>query len=203
VVSVCDTGLVADARTLAADLLVGLDERWRHTQAVADRAVAVAAVLPEGERAALVAAAWLHDVGYAAALRRSGFHPLDAAWYLRDARWPDPVPGLVAHHSAARFVAAARGLGGPLRAFPASRYAVGPVADALVYADRTIGPAGRDMDVEERLAEMLRRHGPHSAQAIAHARRAPAIRLAVRRTQLRMGLVAEVPTGTTPVPTPS
>ena len=31
----------------------------------------------------LVAAAWLHDIGYAPELVETGFHPLDGARYLR------------------------------------------------------------------------------------------------------------------------
>jgi hypothetical protein len=50
-------------------------------------------------------------------------------------------------------------------AFPAHRHACGPVADALTYADQTTGPDGHQMDVADRLAEMLRRHGPDSPNA--------------------------------------
>jgi hypothetical protein len=89
-----------------------------------------------------VAAAWLHDIGYARPLRRSGFHPLDGACHLLENGWPVTVAGLVAHHSAARFVAAARGLAHLMSSFPAQRYATGPVADALTYATRPPDPTG-------------------------------------------------------------
>jgi hypothetical protein len=68
-------------------------------------------------------------------------------------------------------------------AFPAHRHACGPVADALTYADQTTGPTGERMDVEDRLAGMLRRHGPDSPNARVHDQRAPAIRAAVDRTE--------------------
>ncbi len=178
--------LVDAARHLAHDLLVGLDGRWRHTQGVARRATTAAAAVPEADRPVLVAAAWLHDIGYAERLRRSGFHPLDGAWHLQDDHWPEAIAGLVAHHSAAGSVAAVRGLADPMSCFPAGGYAYGPVADALTYADQTTGPAGEVMDVEDRLADMLRRHGPDSPNAMAHAQRAPAIRLAVHRTGQRL-----------------
>jgi len=42
------------------------------------------------------------------------------------------------------------------------------------------------MDVEDRLADMLRRHGPDSPNARELAQRAPAIRAAVHRTELRL-----------------
>ena len=92
----------------------------------------------------------------------------------------------MAHHSAAGLVAAVRGLADLMSCFPAARYAWGPVADALTYADQTTGPDGEAMDVEDRLADMLRRHGPDSPNARAHAQRAPAIRAAVHRTEQRL-----------------
>lgn len=178
--------LVAAARDLAHDLLGRLDGRWRHTQGVARAAAAATAAVSAEDRPVLVAAAWLHDIGYAAPLRRSGFHPLDGAWHLREDNWPEPFAGLVAHHSAAGLVAVVRGLADPMGCFPAARYARGPVADALTFADQTTGPDGEAMDVEDRLADMLRRHGPDSPNARAHAQRAPAIRAAVHRTEQRL-----------------
>ena len=102
--------LIAAARDLARDLLARLDGRWRHTQGVARAAAGATAAVPAEDRPVLLAAAWLHDIGYAAPLRRSGFHPLDGAWHLQDDHWPEPFAGLVAHHSAAGLVAAVRGL---------------------------------------------------------------------------------------------
>jgi hypothetical protein len=73
-----------------------------------------------------------------------------------------------------------------MRPFDAGRYAIGPLPDALTYADQTTGPAGEPMAVEDRLADMLHRHGPDSPNARAHARRAPVIRAAVERTHMRL-----------------
>ncbi|WP_432494986.1 HD domain-containing protein [Kineococcus gypseus] len=138
------------------------------------------------ERAPLVAAAWLHDVGYAEALRRTGFHPLDGAEHLRAHDWPPLVTALVAHHSGARFVAGVRGLGAQLAPFDDPRALEGPLADALTWADQTVSATGRLVDVEERLADVLRRHGPDSPNARCHPVRGPAVRAAVRRTQERL-----------------
>jgi hypothetical protein len=169
---------------LARDLFESSDStRWRHTQGVALRAVDAAAVVPQADRPALLAAAWLHDIGYTEPLRRSGFHPLDGAWFLQEQAWPAPVPGLVAHHSAARYVAGVRGLSDRMDGFPAARYACSLLADALTYADQTTGPDGRVMPVDARLADMLRRHGPDSPNARAHEQRGPAVRAAVRRIE--------------------
>jgi putative nucleotidyltransferase with HDIG domain len=177
---------VAAAEQVAGDLLSTTGARWRHTQAVAHRAAAVAGVVTPAGRPALVAAAWLHDIGYAQPVQRSTFHPVDGAWFLRRRRWADTVTGLVAHHSGARFVADVRGLGSLMQPFGAEEYLTGPLADALTFADQTTGPGGEEMDVEARLADMLHRHGPDSPNARAHVQRAPAIRAAVQRTQQRL-----------------
>jgi predicted RND superfamily exporter protein len=55
-------------------LLAGLDDRWSHVQEVAAQAQQVSVVLAPEDRPYLVAGAWLHDVGYALALNRLGFH---------------------------------------------------------------------------------------------------------------------------------
>ncbi|MGI5508255.1 HD domain-containing protein [Streptomyces sp. CA-106131] len=70
------------AAELAESLLPPLGNRWLHTQAVAARAREVAAAVSEDARDLLVAAAWLHDIGYALELRETGFHPLDGARHL-------------------------------------------------------------------------------------------------------------------------
>jgi anti-anti-sigma regulatory factor len=173
--------LVRDARRLAQTLLAGLPERWRHTAGVAARADEVA--LPgEADAAALVAAAWLHDIGYADRVQETGFHPLDGALHLRALGWPDRVACLVAHHSEAMCIAEVRGLAGRLAEFPREDSAV---ADALTYADQTVGPNGLVMEFDERLADMLRRHGPDSPNARANPRRAPLLRAAVGRVESR------------------
>lgn len=72
------------------------------------------------------------------------------------------------------------------RAFDENRYAFWSLPGALTYADRTTSPDGEPIDVEDRLADMLRRHGPNSPSAHAHPRRAPVIRAAVGRTEERL-----------------
>lgn len=175
-----------DASRLAEQLLGSSSARWRHTRAVAHRAAGAVPVVSAADGPVLVAAAWLHDIGYAESLRRSSFHPVDAAWYLQEHHWSPRVVGLVAHHSGARFVAEVRGLGQLLEPFDDPFSVDGPVAEALTYADQTTGPDGQEMDVEKRMADMLRRHGPDSANALCHERRGPVLRAAVRATQERM-----------------
>ena len=83
----------------------------------------------------LVAAAWLHDIGYAPGLVQTGFHPLDGARFLRRAGADGQVVSLVAYHSCARVEADVRGLGVEL----AAEFTPGGplLADALLYCDMT------------------------------------------------------------------
>lgn len=172
-----------DARDLAADLLGSTGDRWRHTTAVAARAAELAGTVAPTDRDVLVAAAWLHDIGYAEDLVDTGFHPLDGARHLDRLGWPRRIGALVAHHSGARFVADALGLGGPLVAYPRE---AGPVADALTYADQTVDSRGRRVSLQDRLADMLDRHGPDSPNAQVHHLRAPHLLAIARRVEARM-----------------
>jgi outer membrane receptor for monomeric catechols len=52
------------AEQQAAALLTGLGDRWSHIQAVAEQGRRVSAALAPEDRPYLIAAAWLHDVGY-------------------------------------------------------------------------------------------------------------------------------------------
>jgi hypothetical protein len=67
------------------------------------------------------------------------------------------LAGLVAHHSEASSVAGVRGRADELDRFPREDSLV---ADALSYADQTVGPDGRSMTFEQRQADMLSGRGP-------------------------------------------
>ncbi|MEV6597841.1 HD domain-containing protein [Actinoplanes sp. NPDC051346] len=161
--------LATAARELAEALLGAMGDRWRHTRGVAERAGDLAPALGV-DADVLVAAAWLHDIGYAAPTVVTGFHPLDGADHLVGRGWPAAVTARVAHHSGARFVAAARGLGERLAAYP---YEEGMLSDALTYADQTVGPRGERVTAASRHEEMLRRHGPGSWNARVDHLRGP------------------------------
>jgi hypothetical protein len=183
--------IIRDARDLAQTLLAERIERWRHTIGVARRAEELVVTLDGGEHIGdadgLIAAAWLHDIGYADAIRDTGFHPLDGARHLDRLHWPRRVSALVAHHSDACSVAEARGLREDLSAYPREESAV---ADALTYADQTVGPDGRRMSMSDRLADMLRRHGPDSPNAAVRHVREPNLRAVADRVERRLGSVA-------------
>lgn len=110
--------LVADAERTAAQLLRPVGSRWVHVQAVAATAEILRPAVRAEDGDILVAAAWLHDVGYAPELSTTGFHPLDGARYLDAEGFPSRVVHLVAHHSGALYEARERGLEGELGAYP-------------------------------------------------------------------------------------
>ena len=177
--------LVTEARRLAErELATALPRRWRHVQAVGQRAAEIVGT-PAVDGDVLVAAAWLHDIGYAPELVASGFHPLDGARYLRRlGTVPDRVVGLVAHHSCAVIEAEERGLDRELLAEFAREES--PTADALWYADMTTGPDGQRFDIGERLAEIRARYGPEHVVTRFIDRAQGEIVTAVERTQVRL-----------------
>ena len=149
------TDEVAWARDLAASLLAPLGQRWAHTLGVAQRARAFAHVLSSTELEVLVAAAYVHDVGYAPALARTGFHPVDGAEFLRTLG-RERLACLVAHHSGARVEADERGLLEGLEEFTEELSVLG---DALTYCDLTTDASGATVSVSARLREIVDRYG--------------------------------------------
>jgi putative nucleotidyltransferase with HDIG domain len=146
-----------EAQALAERLLAfELPKRWRHVRAVAAEAHRLCAEV-RVVSSAVIAAAWLHDIGYAPDLAVTGFHPLDGARYLRAAGWDDPVCRLVAHHSDAAWQAPLQELGDQLRSeFPD---VIGLTRDVLWTADVTTGPEGQRFTLDERVAEIGQRYG--------------------------------------------
>lgn len=175
--------LVPAARGLAYRLLDDNRERIRHSAGVAARAATLTHAVADHEANLLVAAAWLHDIGYSSRLRDTAFHPIDGARLLRSAGWDPILCDLVAHHSGSRFVAPLQGLGDELSEFT---YEETPVSDALTIADQTIGPHGMLFSMDERMREMLERHGPDSPNVRAHPEREPYFRSALQRVTGRL-----------------
>jgi predicted hydrolase (HD superfamily) len=180
--------LIPEARDLVARILEDDPERLHHCAGVAARAQTLVATVPPSAAETLVAAAWLHDIGYGSGLRDSGFHPLDGAQYLRREGWPAPVCDLVAHHSGSRFVARVRELDARLSEF---NFVEDALSDALTVADNTTGPNGMVMTLDERLRDKLKRHGSESPNARANPERDDYIRAAARRVADRLAVVGQ------------
>lgn len=158
------TWTVAECQQVAEEQIGDLHARWKHVQAVA-ATIASYRMVPEH----CIGAAWLHDIGYATALVRTGQHSIDGALYLDLLGAPREIVSLVAFHSGAEFEAVERGLLDKLVLFdrPAQE-----ALDLLTLADMTTGPTGLRVSVGERLDEILVRYEPQHAvhRAVTEAR---------------------------------
>ena len=170
----------------AARLLVSAPRRLAHTRAVAARAHEIVAAVGRGAEV-FVAAAWLHDVGYAKDLALTGFHPLDGARYLHEVGAPDRLVNLVARHSCAIVEAKLRGLDREVESFPDE---CGVVRDALWYCDMTTSPDGSVVSLAERLAEIRSRYEDDWAVAAFTELARPYLAAAVDRTLERLRQMA-------------
>jgi hypothetical protein len=111
----------------------------------------------------LVAAAYMHDVGYVPELAQTGLHALDGARFVRSAGH-ERLAGLVAYHSGAGAEAGERDLVGELSEFEDERSVV---SRALTYCDLTTDAEGRSVEAEQRLADIRERYGSESLEARA------------------------------------
>lgn len=144
------------AAATASEMLAPLERRWRHVQAVAARARELSITLfgSRSEAEVLVAAAYLHDIGYAPVIAMTGFHPLDGARFVRDSGSPE-LAALVAQHTGARNEALIRGIE-LVAEFP---FDDSLLYRALSYCDLTTGPDGAPTNVDDRVAEICERYG--------------------------------------------
>ena len=174
-----DTYLVEQAAEHATALLAQLGNRWLHVQGVVQRADSIRALFEEDQQY-LIAAAYLHDIGYAPSLNKTGFHPLDGATYVMESFGNKRLASLVAHHSEATVEARLRGLAHALEAFPREYSAV---ADALTYCDMTTSPEGIHISFEERIAEILCRYKEQDIVSQSIHQATPALSREVERTE--------------------
>lgn len=140
--------IVTRARTRATEVLSDDPLLLEHSARAARRAAVLAHQVPGSGATDVVAAAWLHDIGYAPQLRRTGFHPLDGALFLMGEDWPERIVRLVAHHSLAALEAPFYGVGHHLGVI---EVVTGIDADILVSADLTAGVGDPAPTVEARL----------------------------------------------------
>jgi hypothetical protein len=131
--------LVRDAEALARRLLADDSDRLAHCRYAAAITETAADALDVHDSDALVAAAWLHDIGYAPSIAHTGFHPLDGALHLAAEGWPDQTVLLVAHHSHAAVLAPYFAVEHQLAVLD---HVLGDAEDILTYADLRSGPTG-------------------------------------------------------------
>jgi hypothetical protein len=112
----------------------------------------------------LIAAGYVHDIGYASGLKRTGLHQLDGARFISNLG-DQRLAALVAHHSEARFEVELRGYESELAEYPREDTTV---YDALVYCDLTTGPDGTSMTFEDRIHEVHQRYGEGDISRALH-----------------------------------
>jgi predicted hydrolase (HD superfamily) len=180
-------GQVDWARNLARSLLEPqLPRRWSHSQGVAAQARTLRPIIG-ADADLLVAAAWLHDIGYSSRVANTEFHPLDGARYLRDVHHAAPrLCGLVAYHTYAVFEAEERDLVDELRQEFVHRDSDTKLHTGLIYADMTTGPTGDLVALEDRLKEIFQRYGASHPVSRSISRAEPCIVEAVRDIQLQL-----------------
>jgi len=180
--------LPEQARVLAMLLLYEDASRWARVEAVVARAAEAAVLLPPQERYLLTATAWLLDVGSAADVLSSGvavgFPPLDGARYLWEHHWPRLLVDLVAQRFGSAHVAAALDLGAQLAVFDDLDACEGALADALTWAEATVGRHGGVLTVGERLREVAEHGDLDNPRACAD--REAVVRAAAARTEARL-----------------
>ena len=130
----------------------------------------------------LAASAWLHDIGYAPELQRSGFHHLDGAQAVERLKGEARLAALIANHSGGALEAPLRGLEREMRAYPDEG---GPIRDALWTCDMTTSPRGEPLDFEQRLRDIVDRYGPDHPVPRSILAAAEQIREAIDRTRDR------------------
>jgi putative nucleotidyltransferase with HDIG domain len=178
-----DAELVESAREQSRELLTELPRRWAHVQGVATAAASAARSVASADESSIIAAAWLHDVGYSDSISQTGFHPLDGATYARDAGLPALVVSLIAYHTGAVEEAMERGLSADLAEIPQPPSAV---LDVLTFADLTTSPDGKPVEASDRIEEILSRYEPSDPVHRAVSRSAPSLLEAVARVEARI-----------------
>lgn len=156
-----------------------LGNRWLHVQGVVKRAECVSTILIDTERSLLIAAAYLHDIAYAPPLKKTGFHPLDGAYYLQSQN-QKRLASLVAYHSGAQFEAQLRGLMPELNTFSREQSLL---SDALDYCDMTTSPTGLQVTFQERIDDIFSRYDDTHIVNKAIHQALPFLSLAIEHTK--------------------
>lgn len=181
----------SDAARLAAELLRGLDARLAHSACVARQARRVARLLDHSWRPVIVDAAWLHDIGYADRIAKTGFHALDGARWLRGNGWASATCRLVAWHTSALSEAMLRGVYQEL----ADEFGRPPplAGAALTWADLTSSPSGEVWGLERRLDDILERHPAESTVRRATVAALPGLRSAAAEIESKLAGATDAP----------
>lgn len=140
--------------------------RLRHIEVIAERVRQSAELLRSNNPNCTVdpdfayCAALLHDIGYLADIRHSGFHPTDGGRFLRAEGFAD-LAELIECHSCAPEEALLLG-------HPPIAISEHLIAKLITYWDMRIMQGGDIVTYEERLADILSRYGENSVVSRAN-----------------------------------
>ncbi|HVW31467.1 MAG TPA: HD domain-containing protein [Acidimicrobiia bacterium] len=172
------------ALALAERHLAAVPRRWRHAQGVVRRAGEVAPRLAD-DGDLLLAAAAVHDIGFAPEAAAVGFPAVDGARFLEKQGGPPRLVHLVAHSAASALEGELRGFGAEYADFEDER---SPLRDALWWCCLTTGPDGEPVTLEERIAEWSIRYAGDAVIARYAELAPPELRAALARTEGLLGL---------------
>jgi HD domain len=179
---IIDDPVIKWASKQACLLLPQLGNRWLHVQGVVKQAKWVSKMFDKDDQKVLIAAAYLHDIGYTPQLQKTGFHPIDGAYFLQSYK-QERLASLVAYHSEAQFEAKLRKLETILEKFTQEHSAV---ADALTYCDLTTSPTGLQVSLKERIADILSRYKEVDIVTQATHQAIPSWTNDIKRTEQRL-----------------
>ena len=172
------------AQEQAKTYLSSLGNRWLHVQGAVTVAQWLSPTISNPvERSYLLAAVYLHDIGYSPSLATLGFHPIDGACFVLNAIGDRRLAALVAHHSGARFEARLRDFGKALSPFPREQSAV---AEYLNYVDMHSGVCGQICTLIERRADIERRYPPENVVIRSFRSAYPSLKQDVARVERRL-----------------
>jgi len=134
-------------------------DRLQHSLAVGRQASRLAtAVTDPTDRAAVITAALLHDIGYSPIIASTGWHPLDGARWLHQHGWPPTICRLVMWHTASWHEGRIRGLYDTAAHEYGPPHPTDPLAAIIAAADLTTGPTGQPTTINRRLVEIRNRY---------------------------------------------
>jgi len=177
-----DKDILYWSRNLATSLLECLGDRWLHTQHVIKLAMQIACILPDDDSDLLVAAAYLHDIGYAPSLSQTGFHPIDGAYYI-EGLGEYRLASIVAYHSGSRFTATMLHMSQELSHFP---YEHSLLIRCLNFCDMHSGPSGQPFTLTQRRDDILARYGRKHVVSYSFLASLPSLRNDVSIVQRRL-----------------
>ena len=170
------------SKKLSTSLLSGLGNRWLHILCVVKLAEQIACILPPIEQDLLVSAAYLHDIGYAPSLKKTGFHPIDGARFI-EGLGEYRLATIIAHHSGARFTAAMLHMTQELSHFP---YKQSLLTRCLNFCDLHSGPSGQPFTLAQRRDDILARYGRNHIVSYSFLASLPSLKNDVSIVQRRL-----------------